>query len=210
MRVVNLHERSLKYVKIQNVETLEEVILVPQATLGGDSYRFTGIVAAGHYKTKEIHGSDVDDFGVVRIHHSLKLPMDQDAANRFDVASGQLTNLGSVVVTPVQGERFVAPREGTPVAALEWLQYANPGLAAKLDPKRELGWLEPVSGAVKELNRQQISYAQTKAVATTVPLVDSCWRRRLHRCLKPGSQELEADHRPRIQSFCRLACDTSS
>lgn len=171
IRVVNLYNRTLKHLAIRNLDTQQVYELVPQAPLGGDSYRFTGIVPAGRYEAKELFGQDTQDLGIVQYKHTLKAPLDRPA-NRFDLAAGGLANLGSIVFTPVQDNRFVAPREETPVAAREWLRYANPALAAKLEAGRETGWLTSVPAEEKELGKRQIEYGQSQVLPREFPVFD--------------------------------------
>jgi photosystem II stability/assembly factor-like uncharacterized protein len=179
LRIVSLHGTSLQVLQIRNLETQEIVKLVPRAGLGGGSYRFTGIVPAGRYRTLNVYGRD--QYGSTIF--TIDVPLDE-RANKFEVQSGHLTNLGTIVFAPTESARFVgpreltreltsgrfvAPREPTPVAAREWLEFANPKLAASLNPSRELGWSEAPSAEEREINQRRIQYAQSTIAAAALP-----------------------------------------
>lgn len=171
LRIVSLHERTLRKLTLVNEQTQQEVSLAPLPSLGGDSYRFTGVVAAGTYRTKQVEGSDIVNEAWGTMSYSLTAPLSAPE-NLFNVAASQLTNLGTMVIVPLPGtgSRFIALREGTPVAAREWLTAVNPELAASLDMTRELSWSMPINDPK---STDKLLYAEERAVPSTKPVLDA-------------------------------------
>ena len=170
LRVVNLMGRSLDYLEIQHQKTQERYKMSPQSPLAGNSVYFTGIVPAGEYKTTMVGGSTVTGAGPVTTTTNYWYPLAR-AENTFSVATSTLTNLGTLVLFPLSsagGSRFIAARDTAPLAARDWLSFANPALAKSLT-QDELGWSKP---AVDEkLNALALQVAASSASLHTHPLL---------------------------------------
>ena len=172
LRVVKMDWRVLDQFIVQNLETQQVYRLSPQPTLGGDSLRFMGVLPAGRYQARSLHGQTPQELATVNVVHTLDVPLAGEQ-NQFEVQPAVLTNLGSLVFLPLADKRFIAPRESTPVAAREWLHYANPALEGKLQPVQEKGWLQPPAPRDAELLKQQLVYAESRALPIGPPLPDA-------------------------------------
>jgi hypothetical protein len=157
---------------VQNLDTQQEYKLHPQPALGGKSLRFMGVLPAGRYQARSLYGETTEELPTLKVVHKLGVPLDGEH-NRFEVQPAGLTNLGSLVFVPLADKRFIAPRESTPVAAREWLRYANPVLEAKLKPGQEMGWLQPPPARQAALLEQQLAYAESRALPVGPPVPDA-------------------------------------
>jgi len=173
LRVVKMMDgRVLDRFIVQNLDTQQEYKLHPQPALGGKSLRFMGVLPAGRYQARSLYGETTEELPTLKVVHKLGVPLDGEH-NRFEVQPAGLTNLGSLVFVPLADKRFIAPRESTPVAAREWLRYANPVLEAKLKPGQEMGWLQPPPARQAALLEQQLAYAESRALPVGPPVPDA-------------------------------------
>jgi photosystem II stability/assembly factor-like uncharacterized protein len=191
LRIVSLFGGTLRRLTLENLDNQQEVWLAPQLPLGGDSYRFTGIVPVGRYRTKVLTGQDLSGTQVL----TLTIPLDNES-NTFEVKGSQLTNLKTIVIAPMGAatdaattnlarlldamahvsrttRSFVAPRDDSPVAAREWLAYVNPKLAASINAAGELAWSQPRSEPQQAAERAMVAMAQAGATPSRVEIVDA-------------------------------------
>jgi photosystem II stability/assembly factor-like uncharacterized protein len=191
LRIVSLFNGTLRRLTLENLDNQQEVWLAPQLPLGGDSYRFTGIVPVGRYRTKVLSGQDLTGAQVL----TLTIPLDNES-NTFEVKGSQLTNLKTIVVAPIgaatdaaatnatrlldamtrvsrTSRTFVAPRDDSPVAAREWLAYVNPKLAASVNAAGELGWSQQRSESLQAAERAMVAMAQADARPSRVERIEA-------------------------------------
>jgi hypothetical protein len=172
LRLVKMDSRVLDQFIVQNLDTQQEYKVLPQPALGGKSLRFMGVLPAGRYQARSLYGETAEELATLKVVHKLGVPLDAEH-NRFEVLPAGLTNLGSLVFVPLADKRFIAPRESTPVAAREWLRYANPVLEGKLRATQEKGWLQPASPREAALLNQQLAYAESHALPIGLPVPDA-------------------------------------
>lgn len=196
VRVVNLSGHELKDFWVQAKGAKWPFQLQAKPNVAGRSVHFLGMVPAGRYATSRVSGhAFLPVAGTQRNSAEVSYPLHRPDFE-FDVQVGRLTNLGTIVLTPVPAgrfeHRFVAARDKQAIAARDWLAVQHPALL-KAVATEELGWANDVATR-QGLDEQLLKFAASKATYHSRPRLQpdgSVWRGGLVGAIQNFTPELQ-------------------
>ncbi len=182
LKVITPLRRTVDGLTVKNLATGEVRTLVPTIKLGGQGVRLMASLDAGQYQLVAMNARAVIDAGNVQVARNLSVPLDAPA-NRFEVKSAQLTDLGSLAIVPKSAavtdlmatQSWAVMRDDEPIGARDWLGQVSPALVEALPASRDLGWSVPVPDAATQ-RKQLLPLLRAQALVASDPVADASGR----------------------------------